>query len=295
MHSRSFNGNGYRFGFNGAEKENDIYGEGNAYDLGLRMYDARLAHMFSIDPRISELPNESPYIYAINNPVLFIDKKGGFPLSVHEELVRSALKTKVGTLSADDIVFGTTYIADIGMMPQSSVHFDNMDYTQIMSNWTQINNTLQEVKDDFGSFNKEYGGYDAIKLGVALHSVADFYAHSNYIEVYFDYYKANNDGNLPNIEDIPTFEEAMKDKGFANVAKEQLNTTAFDLTDLPDFGQEKANQEGKRHHNDPDGAVDKRDPERNVVGKNKTVNVYDAAKAVAQKHVAAKVEEVIEE
>ena len=70
-------GERYWFGFNGAELENEIYGEGNAYDLGLRMYDARLARMFSIDPRTPEYPWQSPYVYHRNRPIAVIDFMGG--------------------------------------------------------------------------------------------------------------------------------------------------------------------------------------------------------------------------
>jgi RHS repeat-associated protein len=77
MEGRTFTGNGYRFGFNGQEKEDDIYGEGNTYDLGLRMYDARLARMFSIDPRSFEYPWQSPYVYHRNSPIAVIDFMGG--------------------------------------------------------------------------------------------------------------------------------------------------------------------------------------------------------------------------
>ena len=41
--------NGYARGFNGQEKEDEIYGEGNAYDLGERIYSSRLGRMFTPD------------------------------------------------------------------------------------------------------------------------------------------------------------------------------------------------------------------------------------------------------
>ncbi|MCU0423976.1 MAG: hypothetical protein MUC81_14330 [Bacteroidia bacterium] len=68
---------GYRFGFNGQEKDNEVVGYGNVYDLGLRQYDARLGRMFSIDPRGGEYPWQSPYAYHRNNPMNWIDYLGG--------------------------------------------------------------------------------------------------------------------------------------------------------------------------------------------------------------------------
>ena len=68
---------GYRFGFNGQEKDNEVSGLGNMYYLGLREYDARLGRMFSTDPRTPEYPWQSPYVYHRNSPISCIDFMGG--------------------------------------------------------------------------------------------------------------------------------------------------------------------------------------------------------------------------
>jgi RHS repeat-associated protein len=69
-------GNGYRFGFNGKENDNEVKGQGNEVDFGARGYDSRLGRFFSVDPLTEILPFYSPYLFAINNPVLFIDEDG---------------------------------------------------------------------------------------------------------------------------------------------------------------------------------------------------------------------------
>lgn len=70
-------GDAYRYGFNGQEKDDEISGEGNSYNLGLREYDPRLGRMFSIDPRSPEYQWQSPYVYHRNSPIKVIDFKGG--------------------------------------------------------------------------------------------------------------------------------------------------------------------------------------------------------------------------
>jgi len=63
------------FGFNGQEKTNEVYGEGNAYDFGARIYDPRICRWMSVDP-VSK-PYESPYIGMGNNPIFYVDYSGG--------------------------------------------------------------------------------------------------------------------------------------------------------------------------------------------------------------------------
>jgi len=69
----------YRFGFNGMEKDDEVKGSGNSYDFGARIHDPRLGRFLSIDPLIKEYPGNSPYAYAINNPIMFIDVNGEGP------------------------------------------------------------------------------------------------------------------------------------------------------------------------------------------------------------------------
>ncbi len=77
MPGRTYNSGKYRYGFNGMEKDDEVKGEGNSYDFGLRHYDPRLGRMKSIDPRTPEYPWQSPYVYHRNNPINFIDYLGG--------------------------------------------------------------------------------------------------------------------------------------------------------------------------------------------------------------------------
>jgi RHS repeat-associated protein len=58
---------GYRFGFNGYEREDDIAGQGSVIDFGMRVYDARLGRFFSVDPISYEY--WSPYQYDANSPI----------------------------------------------------------------------------------------------------------------------------------------------------------------------------------------------------------------------------------
>ena len=68
----------YRFGFNG--KELDDEGEWGTnqtvYDYGLRIYNPGIAKFLSVDPLTDGYAYNSPYAYAENSPVAFIDLDG---------------------------------------------------------------------------------------------------------------------------------------------------------------------------------------------------------------------------
>jgi RHS repeat-associated protein len=75
----------YRFGFNGMLRDDDVMdkrntppdeGRGNSYDFGARMYNPRVTRFFSLDPKRNETANESPYIFAGNEPIRAIDLNG---------------------------------------------------------------------------------------------------------------------------------------------------------------------------------------------------------------------------
>jgi len=67
---------GYRYGFNGKEKDNDIYGEGNAYNFDNRIQDPRLGRWFSLDPLQKKYPDESNYAFTSDNPIIYKDADG---------------------------------------------------------------------------------------------------------------------------------------------------------------------------------------------------------------------------
>jgi RHS repeat-associated protein len=102
----------YEFGFNGKYKDNEIAGIGNNLDFGARMYDSRSGRWWSVDKLAKKYSQFSPYNFAINNPIIFIDKDGNeiYLYGIDAEKARAALSlqvsytitldTKTGQLSA---------------------------------------------------------------------------------------------------------------------------------------------------------------------------------------------------
>ncbi|RXK85268.1 RHS repeat domain-containing protein [Filimonas effusa] len=76
MPGRSYNAGGYRYGFNGKENDNEVKGEGNQQDYGMRIYDPRLGRFLSVDPLTREYSHYTPYQFAGNMPVWATDLDG---------------------------------------------------------------------------------------------------------------------------------------------------------------------------------------------------------------------------
>lgn len=69
----------YRFGFGGHENDDEVKGSGNHLSFGDYGYDPRIGRRFNVDPLSEKFPDFSPYIYCLNNPLVFIDRNGLAP------------------------------------------------------------------------------------------------------------------------------------------------------------------------------------------------------------------------
>ncbi len=74
MPGRSYNSAGYRYGFNGQQKDDEVYGSGNINTAEFWQYDTRLGRRWNVDPVVK--PWESGYATFYNNPIAVIDPLG---------------------------------------------------------------------------------------------------------------------------------------------------------------------------------------------------------------------------
>jgi len=120
--------NSYPFGFNGKENDNEVQGQGNWQDYGMRMYSPRLGRFPNTDPLTKSYPMLSPFQFAANRPIDGIDLDG----LEHKSVIHFVEKLNDGTLKI--------------VQSDVSINFDPQDvWVSYDINGTPIENAYTEV------------------------------------------------------------------------------------------------------------------------------------------------------
>lgn len=111
--------NGYRFGFQGQEKDNEIYGaEGTALSFEYRVHDARVGRFLSVDPLWAKYPWNSSYAFAENKVIQFIELEG---LEIAESAANSGSTNKVDPPTLSDALTQGSDINQNTLLPPVTI------------------------------------------------------------------------------------------------------------------------------------------------------------------------------
>ena len=170
-----------RFTFTG--KERDL--ETGYYYHGARFNSSDIGWL-SVDPMADKYPSLSPYAYCAWNPVKYIDPNGEFGLSVHKEIVKRIVEKKgFSKKQVKQILYGTGWRADVWRTSNDKIHLDNYNSKSGVENPYKV--LSNRFTDAIGSYSKNIEAEKFKDAGENLHTIADFYSHSNYVELYQQY------------------------------------------------------------------------------------------------------------
>jgi RHS repeat-associated protein len=107
MPGRVYEADGYRYGFNSMEKDDELKGSGNSYDFGARIYDPRVGRWLAVDPKTDYQPGWSTYKAFLCNPIVYIDPSGEYEFLTYAITDQRTGKTQLYTyVISDDLFMG---------------------------------------------------------------------------------------------------------------------------------------------------------------------------------------------
>jgi len=163
MEGRSLQDSAYRYGFNGKELDGGgEWGGQNNYDYGFRIYNPSIAKFLSVDPLAANYPYFTPYQFAGNKPVMFIDLDGAeFQIPTFE-------KFKYGNNAAMNVVTVVDNVAINAV--NGSITLVNSGIYTIHKVFTDPTSIPEELKSDLGAMATETRKYFRNQYGYAANT-----------------------------------------------------------------------------------------------------------------------------
>ncbi len=161
--------NGYRFGINTQEKDDEIYGKGNASSAEFWEYDTRLGRRWNLDPVDREY--ESTYSCFYNNPMSFSDidgdepeKRFGFLKRAWNSITGKTELNKANKYAADHKIEenNVKYNKKLGLAVV--IEFVKINNSEVSSDGTASGESTVEIKATFftDGFTKTKDYFDLV-------------------------------------------------------------------------------------------------------------------------------------
>ncbi len=173
MPERQFETEHYRYGFNGKEKDDEIKGQGNSYDFHARLYDPRVGRWLSTDPMQSKFPAWSPYNFAVDNPVMFVDPDGESPISIFAKAVAKSGLKKAAKESIEKMIYIRlkAYMSKSWAKQLGKDALDAIDLATSTAWWEYVIEFIPIAGDAYGAKTLGEQGYNVYKIVQKFKSV----------------------------------------------------------------------------------------------------------------------------
>ena len=198
-----------------------------AYDYGFRIYNPAIGRWLSRDPLWEKYPEYSPYAYAADNPILFIDPDGREIIIAHlSEAQQKQYNAQISKLKEENIYFNVLY----SMLESSDIKYylTEGERKQVAGSFVPgINNKGEKVTTG--------GNIDFRTFEVDQSTAMEEFFHAFQNEIYVDKGPNAKLGDLgSNVEFEAKFLKLMADinlGGQINVFpdSEELFSIAFEL------------------------------------------------------------------
>ena len=154
---RNFNSKASRFGFNGKEKDDEVFSSaGTSYDYGARMYDPRLGRFLSVDPITKQYPGLTPYQFASNRPIDGVDKDGlewattkTYDVATGVFTITNTLTLKV--INSSNVITNNEAMALATLIAKNTAAIGSSFDTKTKTQYNTVVNTEFVKKEDIGT------------------------------------------------------------------------------------------------------------------------------------------------
>ncbi|CAG5087384.1 hypothetical protein CRYO30217_03469 [Parvicella tangerina] len=197
------------------EKDDEVKGGGNSYDFGARMYDSRLGRWLSIDELAGKYPNESPFNFVSNIPIIHVDPDGREKIVVIGGADNGGQADKAKFVNAGLKQY-RDYLKEVGSSGETVTVIITDDYlTEDMIEYVKSELKIIELQEEMNLLNS---GADSYAIETSVYTTWADEQILHYI----------------NTKSFPNFEEILMDD--IKTGKTSVSRELDVITDMAFFG-----------------------------------------------------------